>query len=70
MATGKVKWYNRVKGFGFIAGEGDKDVYVHYSVLKAGGIRKLKDGEEVEYVASESEKGLKASSVTLKKPQA
>ena len=68
MPTGKVKWYNRVKGFGFIAGEGDKDVYVHYSVLKASGIKKLKDGDTVEYEATESEKGMKATSV--KKQQA
>jgi CspA family cold shock protein len=68
MATGKVKWYNRVKGFGFIAGEGDKDVYVHYSILKASGLKKLKDGDAVEYEAAESEKGMKATSV--KKQQA
>src|ERR1700744_4842900 len=46
MATGKVKWFNDQKGFGFIASELDaKDVFVHHSVIESEGFRTLQDGE-------------------------
>lgn len=50
MATGKVKWYNSQKGYGFIApDDGGKDVFVHASALEAAGIRSLSDDQAVSY---------------------
>jgi CspA family cold shock protein len=64
MATGKVKWFNDQKGFGFIASEqGNKDVFVHHSVIEGQGFRTLQDGESVEYDAEDGPKGLKATRV-------
>jgi CspA family cold shock protein len=64
MATGKVKWFNDQKGFGFISTDLDaKDVFVHHSVIEAEGFRTLQDGESVEYEAEDGPKGLKATRV-------
>ncbi len=50
MATGKVKWYNSQKGYGFIApDDGGKDVFVHATALEAAGLRALNDGQAVSY---------------------
>ena len=64
MATGKVKWFNDQKGFGFISSEPDaRDVFVHHSVIESQGFRTLADGETVEYDAEDGPKGLKATRV-------
>lgn len=64
MATGKVKWFNDQKGFGFISAEQtNKDVFVHHTVIEGEGYKTLTDGETVEYEAEESAKGLKATRV-------
>jgi CspA family cold shock protein len=64
MATGKVKWFNDQKGFGFIAAEETgKDVFVHHTVIEGQGYKTLADGETVEYEAESSSKGLKATRV-------
>ena len=63
MATGKVKWFNDQKGFGFISSEQGKDVFVHHSVIEGQGFRTLQDGEPVEYEAEEGPKGSKATRV-------
>jgi CspA family cold shock protein len=63
MATGKVKWFNDQKGFGFISSEQGKDVFVHHSVIEGQGFRTLQDGETVEYEAEEGPKGSKATRV-------
>ncbi|MEZ5921663.1 MAG: cold-shock protein [Parvularculaceae bacterium] len=50
MATGKVKWYNTQKGYGFIQpDDGGKDVFVHATALEAAGLRSLNDGQAVSY---------------------
>lgn len=65
MASGKVKWYNPQKGFGFIApDDGGKDVFVHATALEAAGIRTLADGQEVSFELQE-ERG-KTSATALK----
>ena len=50
MPTGKVKWFNKTKGFGFIAtDEGDKDIFVHISALERSGIDDLADYQKVSF---------------------
>ena len=64
MATGKVKWFNDQKGFGFVtAEEGGRDVFVHHTVIEGDGFKTLQDGETVEYEAEDGAKGLKATKV-------
>jgi len=64
MATGTVKWFNDVKGYGFIApDEGDKDVFVHYSGIAGDGFKKLSEGERVEFEVREGTKGPEAINV-------
>jgi len=64
MATGKVKWFNDQKGFGFISSEsGGKDIFVHHTVIEGEGFRTLQDGEAVEYEAEDGPKGMKATRV-------
>jgi CspA family cold shock protein len=62
--TGKVKWFNENKGYGFILqDEGGRDVFVHYSEIKEEGYRTLAEGEVVEYEVAESPKGPQAKEV-------
>ena len=63
MASGTVKWINDAKGFGFIAQEGGKDVFVHHTAINADGFRSLKEGERVEFDIVEGPKGLQAANV-------
>jgi CspA family cold shock protein len=64
MATGKVKWFNDQKGFGFIAANADgKDVFVHHSVIEGEGFRTLTENESVEYEFESGPKGMKATKV-------
>ncbi len=63
MATGKVKWFNDQKGFGFIAADNGKDVFVHHSVIEGEGFRTLQENETVEYEYEDSAKGMKATKV-------
>ena len=60
---GKVKWFNNAKGFGFIEREQGGDIFVHYSSIKVDGYRTLKEGQSVEFVVSQGEKGLQADEV-------
>lgn len=62
--TGKVKWFNENKGYGFIlSDEGSRDVFVHYSEIRDDGYRTLAEGETVEYELMDSPKGPQAKSV-------
>ena len=62
--TGRVKWFNDAKGFGFIEREGGPDVFVHYSSIQADGFRSLKENDNVEFEVREGPKGLQAANVT------
>jgi len=71
MAKGKVKWFNNKKGFGFIAPEDNSgDIFVHYSVIEKKGFKTLKENMEVEYEATQTDKGLKATKVIGPKKEA
>ena len=47
--TGKVKWFNNAKGYGFIEREGGNDVFVHFSAIQGSGFRTLEEGQQVEF---------------------
>jgi len=65
MATGKVKWFNDAKGYGFIEAEDGVDVFVHYSVITMEGFKSLREGQMVCYEAIETPKGRQASKVMV-----
>ena len=61
--VGKIKWFNNEKGYGFIEGSNDEDIFVHYSAIKQDGYKSLLEGQIVEYELLETEKGLQAINV-------
>ena len=62
--TGKVKWFNSAKGYGFITGDDGTEVFVHFSAINSDGYKTLKDGEAVSYEVTQGDKGPQASNVT------
>jgi cold shock protein len=62
--TGKVKWFNDAKGFGFIERSDGDDVFVHYTAIAGTGFRSLTEGEEVEFDIVDGPKGKQATNVT------
>jgi cold shock protein len=63
MAQGTVKWFNADKGYGFIAVDGGKDVFVHFSAIQADGYRSLEEGQRVEFDIEQGDRGQQATSV-------
>jgi len=61
--TGKVKWFNEAKGFGFITQPGGEDVFVHYSAIQGEGFKTLAEGQAVEFEIVEGPKGKQAANV-------
>ena len=64
MSTGKVKWFNESKGYGFIEPEGGgRDVFVHFSAIQGDGYKTLSEGQTVEFEIIQGEKVPQASNV-------
>ena len=61
--TGKVKWFNAAKGYGFITGDDGKEVFVHFSAIQADGFKTLDDDQPVEYDVNDGPKGPQAANV-------
>ena len=63
MSTGKVKFFNAEKGYGFITVDGGQDVFVHYSAIEADGYKSLDEGQEVSFDLVEGPRGEQAANV-------
>jgi CspA family cold shock protein len=62
--TGRVKWFNDAKGYGFIEQEGGRDIFVHYTAIAGEGFKSLTEGQKVEFEITEGAKGPQATKVT------
>lgn len=67
---GKVKWFNKDKGYGFIETEEGNDIFVHYSAIQTPGFRTLEEGELVSFDIVEGPKGKQAANVTVQRQAA
>ncbi len=63
MPSGKVKWFNESKGFGFIEQDSGEDVFVHYTSIQGDGFKTLREGQRVDFEVIQGPKGLKAENV-------
>jgi len=63
MLDGKVKWFNPRKGYGFIATDDGRDIFVHYSSISGDGYKTLAEGDDVTFEIVKGEKGLRAENV-------
>ncbi len=68
MASGKVKWFDNKRGFGFIAQEAGQDIFVHHTSIQGTGYKTLTEGELVNFEIVNSEKGPKAQNVQRARP--
>ena len=66
MSDGKVKWFNPRKGYGFIATDDGRDIFVHYSSISSDGYKTLAEGDPVTFDVVEGDKGLRAENVVAK----
>ncbi len=66
MVSGKVKWFNPKRGYGFIQQENGEDVFVHYSAISMEGFATLNPDEEVEFEIVDGDKGPQAANVVKK----
>ncbi len=64
LVTGKVKFFNDSKGFGFIEQEQGPDVFVHFSAINGSGFKTLAEGQQVQFSVSQGQKGPQAENVT------
>ena len=62
--TGKVKWFNAEKGFGFIEREGGDDVFVHFTAIQGEGFKTLEEGQQVNFDIVDGNRGPQAANVT------
>jgi cold shock protein len=66
MSTGKVKWFNDAKGYGFITpDDGSKDLFVHFSAIQQAGFKSLKENDKVTYERAEGQKGPQAINIRM-----
>ena len=65
--TGRVKWFNNEKGYGFIEYTENEDIFVHYSTIRQEGYKTLTEGQVVEFTLLETMKGLQALDVKVVK---
>ncbi|MFK8010576.1 MAG: cold-shock protein [Marinicellaceae bacterium] len=63
--TGKVKWFDEKKGFGFIERDGGSDVFVHFKAIVSDGFKTLSDGQAVEFDVEDGQKGPQAANVSV-----
>ncbi|CUS48795.1 MAG: CspA family cold shock domain protein [Idiomarinaceae bacterium HL-53] len=61
--TGKVKWFNESKGFGFIEREGGPDVFAHFSAIQGNGFKTLTEGQAVQFTVTQGQKGPQAENI-------
>ncbi|MDF1780165.1 MAG: cold-shock protein [Alcanivoracaceae bacterium] len=61
--TGTVKWFNESKGFGFIEQESGPDVFAHFSAIVSEGFKTLLEGQKVQFVIANGQKGLQAENI-------
>ncbi|MDA8172302.1 MAG: cold-shock protein [Nitrospiraceae bacterium] len=66
MQTGKVKWFNEAKGFGFITADDGSEVFVHFSSIKSDGFKTLAEGQAVSFEVEQGPKGPRAVNVEKK----
>lgn len=65
MSTGEVLWFDKAKGYGFIATEGGQEIFVHYSAISDDVVSSLRSGVRVAFDVEKGEKGLSASHVSV-----
>ncbi len=61
--VGTVKWFNAIKGYGFLGRESGEDVFVHFSAIQVDGYKRLTEGQKVEFSVETGPKGLQAANV-------
>ena len=63
--TGKVKWFNEAKGYGFIERESGGDVFAHFSAIQGTGFKTLSEGQTVEFTVTQGQKGPQAEDILV-----